>query len=235
MIYSLIKPCLKRRKILVSVKRWLWRKFVLRRSKQSFLENLKADSNILDVGCGNNSPLFTKRILPQCNYTGIDIQNYNQTNIGIADNYIITTPDKFSDEISKFRHAFDAVISTHNLEHCNERERVLTALLDAVKVNGSIYLSFPCEQSVNFPNRHGTLNYFDDETHLGKPPEFSKILNTVSDKGFLIEFSTKNYKPLLYWLAGLFMENMSRRHNKVYYATWAYYGFESIICAKKIK
>ena len=78
---------------------------------------------ILDVGCGNNSPFHTKTVLPNCNYYGIDICDHNQTKPLLADLYIITTPDNFSFEISKYSNHFDAVISNHNLEHCDDRKK----------------------------------------------------------------------------------------------------------------
>ena len=135
------------------------------RGKTSFLTKLTPDSVILDVGCGNDFPLIVKNILPLCHYTGIDVGEYNQTRPDLADKYIITNPNTFASEISKFKSCFHAVVSSHNIEHCNDRESTIRAMLNAVKPGGRIYISFPCEGSVDFPNRRGTLNYFDDITH----------------------------------------------------------------------
>ena len=46
--------------------------------KINFLKKMNQTSTILDVGCGNNSPLITKTILPKSFYVGIDIENHNQ-------------------------------------------------------------------------------------------------------------------------------------------------------------
>jgi hypothetical protein len=78
------------------------------REKHFFLCKLKADSEILDVGCGNNSRFLTKRVLPSCVYTRIDIGDYNQTEPKMTDRYIITTPENFAEEIGKFKECFDA-------------------------------------------------------------------------------------------------------------------------------
>jgi hypothetical protein len=63
--------------------------------KIDFLSSLPNNASILDVGCGNNSPYRTKRIVPNCVYTGIDVGDYNQTKPNKADGYIITSPENF--------------------------------------------------------------------------------------------------------------------------------------------
>lgn len=201
--------------------------------KIDFLFSLPSDALILDVGCGNNSPYRVKKILPQSVYTGIDVGDYNQTEHNNADKYIITSPEKFSSEISKFSEEFDAVISSHNLEHCDHRDETLEAMLGALKVGGQLFLSFPCEQSTLFPKRGGTLNYFDDSTHKLTPPKFDSILLTLKKFEFEVVYSNKNYKPTLLWLVGLILEPVSRLKNRNLFGTWEYYGFESIIIAKK--
>jgi SAM-dependent methyltransferase len=201
--------------------------------KIDFVSSLSSEALILDVGCGNNSPYRVKKILPQSVYTGIDVGDYNQTKHNNADRYIIASPESFSFEISKFSNEFDAVISSHNLEHCDHRDETLEAMLGALKVGGKLFLSFPCEQSVLFPKRGGTLNYFDDSTHKLTPPEFDSILLTLKKFEFDVVYSNKNYKPTLLWLIGLILEPVSRIKNRNLLGTWEYYGFESIIIAKK--
>jgi SAM-dependent methyltransferase len=204
-------------------------------ARVDFLAKLSSSSLILDVGCGNNSSFRTKNILPGCNYTGIDIGDYNQTKPMLADSYIITTPENFHIEISKFSNQFDVVISSHNLEHCNFREKTLDAMLNALKINGKLYLSFPCEESINFPNRKGTLNYYDDPTHKFSPPCFKDILSQIEANGFMIEYSTKKYSPGILYCIGFLLEPFSKLMNKLMKGTWEFYGFESIVVARKIK
>jgi SAM-dependent methyltransferase len=209
-------------------------KAILRpRRKTAFLATLRSDSAILDVGCGNNSPFDTKAILPICKYTGIDVADYNQSRPNLADDYIVTGPLNFADEIYKLAASFDAVLSAHNLEHCEDRERTLDAMLRAVRPGGKIYLAFPCEESVDFPSREGTLNYFDDNTHKQLPPSFDGIIAALHRHNFRITFATRRYKPIIYWLTGLLNERESKKQRKLFRGTWEYYGFESIIWAKK--
>ena len=95
-------------------------------------------------------------------------------------------------------------------------------------------MSFPCEASVSYPKRNGCLNYHDDPTHKGAPPDFGKLLGMVSGAGFVIEFSARNYKPKMLWLIGLVSEPLSRLSKQVLRGTWEFYGFESIIIARKL-
>lgn len=210
------------------IKMVLWPK-----GKTRFLFNLNETSSIFDIGCGNNSPFEVKRVLPKSNYTGIDIGDYNQTKPNLADTYIVTTPDRFTLDISKFINHFDAVISSHNIEHCDNRHGTFRAMLDTLKPGGDIYISFPCEKSVSFPKRHGTLNYFDDTTHKHDPPDFDEFRRILSESNFEIEFSSRSYKPFLLWIIGFIIEPYSSLRKRVLPPTWGYYGFESIIWAKK--
>jgi SAM-dependent methyltransferase len=201
--------------------------------KHSFLGRLAPLCSILDVGCGNNSPQNTKNILPGCFYTGIDIGHYNQQNPNAADKYVITSPEGFVSEISSYKECFDAVISSHNLEHCNDRDGTLSAMLIAVKPGGYIYLSFPCEESVSFPKRKGTLNYYDDNTHKGVPPSFDEVLLKIQASGFDVHVKVRNHRPTLLRTLGWLLEPISKRSKKVLRGTWEFYGFETIIWAQK--
>jgi SAM-dependent methyltransferase len=201
--------------------------------RASFLAKLPSNACILDVGCGNNSPYKTKKILPKCVYVGIDVGDYNQIKPNLADEYIVTDGNKFTSEIAKFNNRFDAVISCHNLEHCDDRTGTLLAMLQSLKVDGQIFLSFPSEASVAFPNRVGTLNYYDDLTHKESPPSFEYIIQLLNCNKFEIIFSSKSYRPRLLAILGLFFEPLSCLTRKKLAGTWEYWGFESIIKAKK--
>jgi SAM-dependent methyltransferase len=208
-----------------------------RKGVASFLRGLPRNSMVLDVGCGNKSPLRLKTQRPDIYYIGIDICDYNQTteSIAHADKYIITTPTSFATQIAKLRGKIDAVVSSHNIEHCDQPEDVLEAMLKAIKAGGSIYLSFPCEQSVYFPKRFGGLNFYDGPTHK-KVPNWEKIISKITSEGFLIKFSARRYRPLFLSIVGLILEPISLSTRRVMpFATWALYGFESVIWASRPK
>jgi ubiquinone/menaquinone biosynthesis C-methylase UbiE len=97
---------------------------------------------LLDVGCGNNSPYDIKKEYPDIIYTGIDVGDYNQTKLNIVDNYIIVKPEYFSRAIENIPELFDTVISSHNLEHCNNRDKTLDAMIKVLKLGGYLYCHF---------------------------------------------------------------------------------------------
>jgi len=204
------------------------------RFKQDFLRRLPPGAKLLDVGCGNDSPGLIKRLRPDVHYTGIDVGDYNQPSsaIDLADEYLICDPREFAERISTLG-PFDAIISAHNLEHCNEPYEVVCSMISVLKRGGALYLSFPCEDSVSFPSRVGTLNFYDDPTHQ-HVISFDRIIGYLGDGGCSIQFASRRYRPLLLFLLGFFSEPKSISSNRVIDGTWAYWGFESLIWAKRV-
>lgn len=82
---------------------------------------------VLDVGCGNNSVTSVKSCCPDCYYIGIDVGDYNlDPNAKLQmDEYYVVSPEKFADKLRDFKNSIDVVISSHNLEHCDEPWNVL--------------------------------------------------------------------------------------------------------------
>lgn len=214
------------------IKFWYHRAF---RSKglYAFLSMLPSKSSVLDVGCGNDSSYNIKTCFSKFNYTGIDIGDYNQTKPRLADEYIITTSDDFAKKISEIQNRFDAVISSHNLEHCDHRDKTLQSMMDVVKPGGFLYLSFPCQESIHFPRRKRTLNYFDDPTHQSLPPNFDDIAQCLVSNNFEMIEKIRRYRPILLFIVGFFQEPIARLRNDNLQGTWSLYGFESIIWARK--
>jgi SAM-dependent methyltransferase len=199
--------------------------------RKYFVMQLPTGARVLDVGCGNNSPLITKTLRPDLYYVGLDIADYAQSEASIAraDRYILTSPKDFVSAISQLSSDFDAVICAHTIEHCYQPDAVLEAMLDRVARGGRLYVSFPCRESAKFPRRQG-LNFFDDPTHLA-PPDYERILQVIREKGLEVKFATARYRPAVKAVLGLAAEPMSAALRKTFWGTLALYGFESIICA----
>jgi SAM-dependent methyltransferase len=200
--------------------------------KMDFLRRLPPRFELLDVGCGLNSPYFVKTSFPSCVYTGIDISDYEQTQPNLADNYVLVHSKRFPQGILELGQKFDAVVSSHNIEHCDDREATLKAMMAVLKNGARLYISFPCEISTGFPSRAGCLNYYDDPTHQSVPPDFYTVINLLRRNGFSILYSVKQYQPLIFWTIGLLSEPISKHIGRMQ-GTWEYYGFESIIWAQK--
>src|ERR1700733_1739596 len=124
-----------------------------RHRKIDFLTRLPSKCEILDVGCGSNSPYLVKSLFHDYTYTGIDVYDYGQTKPNLADHYVLVDRHRFPDGLLAFGKKFNAVISSHNLEHCDNRDDTLDAMMSVVKDGGRLYISFPTETSVTFPSR----------------------------------------------------------------------------------
>jgi 2-polyprenyl-3-methyl-5-hydroxy-6-metoxy-1,4-benzoquinol methylase len=152
-------------------------RFLRSKGKHSFVYNLPADAKVLDVGCGNGSILSFKEVNSTIFYVGVDVADYMQTSKSklAMDKYLIFNPNNFSDGIDSLEKDFDAVVWSHNIEHCNDRMNTLISVLSRLKVGGLLYISFPCHASISCPPRMGTLNYFEDKTHLLNPPGINRL------------------------------------------------------------
>jgi SAM-dependent methyltransferase len=211
---------------------------IRRRGKYRFIRELPSNAGLIDVGCGNNSPAICKALRSDVFYVGVDIKDYNQPSPATesADEYILVPRNRFWRQIASMEARFDAAISAHNLEHCDEPVQTLRAVLRSIKPGGSLYLSFPCEASMAFPRRSGTLNFYDDPTHL-RCPRLADVLTMLESEHFQVDFLAERYRPSALVVLGLLLEPISAalRRTMPLGCTWALYGFETVIWARRRK
>jgi SAM-dependent methyltransferase len=205
------------------------------RGKLAFLKSLPPGARVLDVGCGNNSPRDAKVLRPDLVYTGLDVGDYNQQDsIRYADAYMVVMPADFASATAAHDGQMDAVISAHNLEHCDDPAAVLQAMAVALRPGGQLFLAFPCEESVRFPRRRGCLNFYDDATHKAVP-RWDAVVDTLRSRGVQLVYSRRRYRPGLLAAVGLLLEPLAwlLRRNMPAGSTWAFYGFETIIWGRR--
>jgi 2-polyprenyl-3-methyl-5-hydroxy-6-metoxy-1,4-benzoquinol methylase len=201
--------------------------------------NSSGKMRILDIGCGNHSPSRIKSILPKSIYTGVDIQEYNldENDKKNADKLLILNVEEFNKELESclLDGEYDFIILSHVLEHVEYPFEVLGILSKKMAVNGMMYLSFPSEQSIFFPSAKGTLNFYDDSTHIWIP-SIREILNFLSAKSILpIHITKQNYGGIIQWLLSrfkifnVFISNVLSTTLSADSLLWNLYGFESII------
>jgi SAM-dependent methyltransferase len=233
---AVVSMCEKRRIFMFRDKAFLLARLLREKGKSAFIYSLPQKAKVLDVGCGNNSPIRFKTKRPDCYYIGLDVADYNQEANAreSAQEYILTEPEHFPAAIRRFECQVDAVISSHNLEHCEAPAEVMDAMLKCLKPGSRLYLSFPCEESVRFPKRRGTLNFFDDPTHK-VVPNWENTISKIAQEGLVIDFCAKRYRPRLLAAIGLLLEPWSALVGRVASGTWALYGFESVIWAFRPK
>jgi SAM-dependent methyltransferase len=195
---------------------------------------LHPGARLLDVGCGGHSPSILKHRNPRIHYTGIDItaEGLSPADLAAADDLVISTPGTFASDLRRWADAFDAVISSHNLEHVDDPPACLDAMFDAVAPGGSAHLSFPSAASRDFPSRGGSLNFQDDPTHRAIP-DLDVITATAAGHGMTVTARIEQHRPPIYALIGRAVEPMSARRDKVMPGTWAFWGFESVLVLHK--
>ena len=216
---------------------WELRARLDRASKASLIRSLPSGATVLDVGCGNSSPSVIKNFREDLKYSGADIGDYMITSVdkGLMEQYVVSPPAKFADAIRAFDQEFDLVLSSHNLEHCNDSEGVLNAMCNVVKRGGYIHLSFPSAASVNLPSRDGCLNFYDDPTHK-TVLNFDHLVGQLSYRHFQVIRAVRRNRGTwwLGWLIGALQEPWSYASDKVRSYTWCFWGFESIIVARRL-
>ena len=202
--------------------------------KEAFLRQLPSSPTILDVGCGNESPLRTKVLRPDSRYIGVDVTDYNQTSQEHMDEYALCKPSEFNATLARYRGTADAVISSHNIEHCDYPEETLELMVDALRPGGHLFIAWPCEASVDFPSRQGTLNFHDDPTHQHDVPPYRMVRDSLAGSLDVVRESRRSRPPVPFAI-GAFLEPVSAVSKRVMplRSTWALYGFESIIWARK--
>jgi len=203
-------------------------------SKYYFVKHLNTGSRLLDVGCGNHSAsklhLLNKNILIE----GIDIEDYNidETDKRIMQNYYLTTPTAFNSFIKSIPQKYDAIICSHVLEHVQNYSELTVILLNKLQIGGLLYLSFPAALSVDFPSRAGTLNFWDDTTHV-QIPQLSVIEELCRQNNAVIIKKALPNKGALNSLLGMLVEPISRLRKKVLPFTWNFWGFENVLVINK--
>jgi 2-polyprenyl-3-methyl-5-hydroxy-6-metoxy-1,4-benzoquinol methylase len=140
-----------------------------------------ASLRVLDVGCGNHSVRYLKTQFPKCRYTGIDRTLYHNTAADLALMDEFRPMDLESADLSMFPdRGFDLVVLAHVLEHLHHGREVLLAALPKVAPGGIVYVAHPHADSVGFPHRKDTLNFYDDPTHVAvwRPGEAVAVLGS---------------------------------------------------------
>jgi len=123
---------------------------------------------LLDVGAGNHSASRVTLLFPDCEYYGLDMtREYNNDRkdfeamayfyeLDLTKLEYAVIPDDF----------FDGVWMTHVIEHLYNGDQVIENLIRKLRPGGFMYVEYPGKKSVRLPSMNGTLNFYDDPTHV---------------------------------------------------------------------
>ena len=124
--------------------------------------------HLLDIGAGNHSASLTKKLFPNCKYYGLDLDkhyNNNKDDFRCMEAFYEMNLDEQQFDSIPNNH-FDVLLLNHVIEHLQDGEAVIKGLIPKLKKGGMIYVEYPGFRSTQLPRMEGTLNFFDDDTHV---------------------------------------------------------------------
>lgn len=191
---------------------------------------------LLDVGMGNDSPLKIKQVFPACEYHGIDRNvhyNLSAESLRLATKYyeLDLTRCRF-EEIPDA--AFDALLFSHVIEHLPNAEEVVKRLLAKLRVGGVVYVEWPSFRSLWLPSMRGTLNFFDDPTHV-RLFSRAEVCAMLQAGGCVVEQFGMRRNPFRVALSPVVL--LKNRLNRGYFEAsdfWEILGFADYAFARKI-
>ena len=124
--------------------------------------------SMLDIGAGNHSATLAKKWFPACHYTGVDRDRaYNNDPADFACMDAFVELDLTTLEFGAIPDAaFDVIVLAHVIEHLHNGDAVLRGLAPKLRPGGMIYVEFPGPRSLHLPSMKGTLNFYDDDSHV---------------------------------------------------------------------
>ncbi|NNJ55163.1 MAG: class I SAM-dependent methyltransferase [Bacteroidia bacterium] len=190
---------------------------------------------VLDIGSGSHSATITKKHFPSCHYTGVDRdQNYDNDPADVAnmDNFIQLDLTELQFDGIKDNH-YDIIVMSHIIEHLYNGDEVVRLLQTKLKKGGIFYVEFPCEASTKFPSKKGTLNFYDDETHV-RIYSIEEVSSIFKTGGFNVLKSGKNRRLINILLMPIKIVWQKLRLGYVKGGVyWDWYGFADYVVAKK--
>lgn len=123
---------------------------------------------LLDIGAGNHSASVARTWFPNCRYAGVDRdRSYNNDASDFAAMDEFFELDLTSLDFARIPDAaYDAILMAHVIEHLENGDDVVRALSRKLRPGGMFYIEFPAPRSVHFPSMRGSLNFYDDDTHV---------------------------------------------------------------------
>jgi len=123
---------------------------------------------LLDVGVGNHSASKTVSLFPGCEYYGVDLnKNYNNDELDfkVMKSFYEMDLTLLDFHLIPNNH-FDGIWIVHVIEHLHNGDKVIENLIEKLKPGGYMYVEYPGIKSTKLPSMHGSLNFYDDLTHV---------------------------------------------------------------------
>jgi len=212
-------------------------RYLLLQPKFRFLEKYigNIDFRFLDIGAGNHSASKTKKWYPQCEYHGVDLdKHYNNDEsdfkcmhafyeLNLESLNLDLIPDNY----------FDFIMLAHVIEHLKNGDLVVEQLLKKLRKGGYIYIEFPGFRSTQLPHMDGTLNFYDDPTHV-RIYTVRELMNLMLRSNMeVIKGGTRRHWPTMLQMPFKIPHNLIVYKKVLASIFWDYFGFAEYVLAKR--
>lgn len=190
---------------------------------------------LLDIGAGNHSASKTKKWFPNCEYHGLDLnKNYNndENDFKLMKSFYELNLEELNLDSVPNAH-FDFIMMAHVIEHLKNGEEVLVKLLAKLKPGGYLYVEYPGIKSTQLPRMNGTLNFFDDDTHV-RVYSLTELYNLfLKNNTEIIKGGTRRYMPNILMMPLKVIHNLIKYGKILPSIFWDFFGFAEFILIKK--
>jgi trans-aconitate methyltransferase len=206
-------------------------------AKYRFLNKLFKQGTfvLLDIGAGNHSASKTKKWFPNCEYHGLDLnKNYNndENDFKLMKSFYELNLEELNLDSVPNAH-FDFIMMAHVIEHLKNGEEVLVKLLAKLKPGGYLYVEYPGIKSTQLPRMNGTLNFFDDDTHV-RVYSLTELYNLfLKNNTEIIKGGTRRYIPNILMMPLKVIHNLIKYGKILPSIFWDFFGFAEFILIKK--
>ena len=190
---------------------------------------------LLDIGAGNHSASKTKKWFPNCEYHGLDLnKNYNndENDFKLMKSFYELNLEELNLDSVPNAH-FDFIMMAHVIEHLKNGDQVLVKLLAKLKPGGYLYVEYPGIRSTRLPRMKGTLNFFDDDTHV-RVYSLTELYNLfLKNNTEIMKGGTRKYIPNILMMPFKVIHNLIKYGKILPSIFWDFFGFAEFILIKK--
>jgi SAM-dependent methyltransferase len=127
---------------------------------------------------------------------------------------------------------FDFIMMAHIIEHLHNGDQVIKGLIPKLKSGGYIYIEYPGLKSTKLPSMSGSLNFYDDSTHV-RVYSLSEIREVLGNKFEILSYGSRRNLAFLIAMPFKIMFNAIQLKKPTGNMFWDLLGFAELVFARK--